>query len=462
MIKIPFPSEHSCRLNNPDKYDRFARKNGEQNHDGKPIDVIYGIAEGKSEIQALRFPKDRWDADAARNVCNARGGSFEAATSDARKTKEKNGKIFYLNQLQGTLELLENDRKQLMKPVSILLKETEHDGLLRLPRSTLLVGDGIYNGIFHPSEEIEKSYMGLDHQPFTMNHGDGIEDEIGWMEQPLYDKNTMKLTAVPILNLGTKQGVTALGYIQNRIYASKAPETSVGFWATQTQEDIEKLQLINQIVAREWEFDHNSLVNRGACGPIAGAGIGLHKNKEDAHLATAIKMKIKIDTSEVDEAINKLEKINKLEEKDMENSEQKTLTKEEMKAIVKQHLTEIENEKDAEIKKNKMALLGAALQSGNMEEAKKYLDVLPVVNQNPEHELLKRIEALERKPSTRTTDTRDDSTGQPKTLTKEQHRIAQLITGRGICKFAATGERLNLHVRIDDERIPNAVLTEVA
>ena len=80
----PFPAEHSCRLNSPDKYDRFARKNCEQKHGGKCIDVIYGIKDNKAEIQALRFPKDVWEAEAAKSVCSNRGGSFEAAAGQER------------------------------------------------------------------------------------------------------------------------------------------------------------------------------------------------------------------------------------------------------------------------------------------------------------------------------------------------------------------------------------------
>lgn len=77
---MPYPNEHACRLASPDKFSKFNRVNGDQKHDGKPIDVIYGIANGKSEIQALRFPKGKWTADAARSVCSARGGSFTAAS----------------------------------------------------------------------------------------------------------------------------------------------------------------------------------------------------------------------------------------------------------------------------------------------------------------------------------------------------------------------------------------------
>jgi hypothetical protein len=83
IIGKPFPNEHSCRINDPKKYDSFARKNGEQEHDGKKIDVIYGIFEEdgkrKSEIQALRYPKKTWQESEAKAHCKTRKGSFEAA-----------------------------------------------------------------------------------------------------------------------------------------------------------------------------------------------------------------------------------------------------------------------------------------------------------------------------------------------------------------------------------------------
>lgn len=83
---MPYPNEHSCRLNNPDKYDRFARKNCEIKHEGKCIDIIFGIKEGKSEIQAYRYSKDIWTAEAAKNHCQNHDGNFEPA----QETKETN------------------------------------------------------------------------------------------------------------------------------------------------------------------------------------------------------------------------------------------------------------------------------------------------------------------------------------------------------------------------------------
>lgn len=79
---MPYPNEHACRLENPNKYDKFNRVNCDQKHDGKCIDVIYGIKDNKSEIQALRYKKDVWSEGDAKSHCKSRGGSFEPARKD--------------------------------------------------------------------------------------------------------------------------------------------------------------------------------------------------------------------------------------------------------------------------------------------------------------------------------------------------------------------------------------------
>jgi len=87
---MPYPNEHACRLESPDKFDKFNRKNCEQKHDEKCIDVIYGIKGGKSKIQALRYPKDVWSADAARSHCKEKEGTFEAAGESESEGKNIN------------------------------------------------------------------------------------------------------------------------------------------------------------------------------------------------------------------------------------------------------------------------------------------------------------------------------------------------------------------------------------
>lgn len=51
----PYPDEHSARLIDPDKYDKFRRQNDKL---GTGIHAIFGIAEdGKAELQAIKFDK---------------------------------------------------------------------------------------------------------------------------------------------------------------------------------------------------------------------------------------------------------------------------------------------------------------------------------------------------------------------------------------------------------------------
>jgi len=75
----PYENEHSCRLEDPKQFDKFNRKNCEQKHEGKCIDVIYGIKDGKSKIQALRYKTSIWTKEAAQAHCKSREGLFEAA-----------------------------------------------------------------------------------------------------------------------------------------------------------------------------------------------------------------------------------------------------------------------------------------------------------------------------------------------------------------------------------------------
>lgn len=77
----PYPNEHSCRLENPNKYEKFARKNCEAKKDGKCIDFIYGIDdESKSELQAMRFNKEVWEEADAKSYCEEKDGTFEPAS----------------------------------------------------------------------------------------------------------------------------------------------------------------------------------------------------------------------------------------------------------------------------------------------------------------------------------------------------------------------------------------------
>jgi HK97 family phage major capsid protein/HK97 family phage prohead protease len=59
----PYPNEHAARMTDPDQYDELRREN---NAGGEGVDFIYGIKEGDSEIQAVRFDAQQFTPDEAR------------------------------------------------------------------------------------------------------------------------------------------------------------------------------------------------------------------------------------------------------------------------------------------------------------------------------------------------------------------------------------------------------------
>lgn len=90
QVEKPFENEHSCRLISPSQFDSFRRQNNAAQHEGKRLDFIFGIKEGKSKLQAIRYPKSIWTSSSAKTHCSGRNGTFEAAS------KEINAKILRL------------------------------------------------------------------------------------------------------------------------------------------------------------------------------------------------------------------------------------------------------------------------------------------------------------------------------------------------------------------------------
>jgi hypothetical protein len=78
---MPYPNEHSCRLEPPDNFVRFRREN---NFQGSGYAVIWGITkDGKATMQAIRYPTGKWTEARAKNHCSDKGGSFHPASQAA-------------------------------------------------------------------------------------------------------------------------------------------------------------------------------------------------------------------------------------------------------------------------------------------------------------------------------------------------------------------------------------------
>lgn len=76
---MPYPNYHSCRINDPAKYDKIRTEKNAMKVNGKQIDVLYGVKDNKSEIQAYRYPSSSFSESEAKEHCSKKGGSFHPA-----------------------------------------------------------------------------------------------------------------------------------------------------------------------------------------------------------------------------------------------------------------------------------------------------------------------------------------------------------------------------------------------
>lgn len=182
--------------------------------------------------------------------------------------KQKDRVLLFLNNCTTLTPIVEIDDPE---NESHKVEET----IVGFTESTILVGDGTYNGMYFPTEELEKAFHTWDKQPMNMNHSDDIKDEVGYITKPRYDTQTKQLKVTPILNKETFGYKAANGYIQNRMKAGKPPEVSIGVWVDREYEIME--DDTERLTARNLQGDHLALVSRGACSPEAGCGIGLSK-----------------------------------------------------------------------------------------------------------------------------------------------------------------------------------------
>jgi HK97 family phage major capsid protein/HK97 family phage prohead protease len=92
-MERPYPNEHAARLKNPEQYDSLRRVNDEG---GNGVDFIYGVKEGESEVQAIRFRSSIFTAAEARAWLadhDFEPIEFEEATGDAEADRAAPGDL---------------------------------------------------------------------------------------------------------------------------------------------------------------------------------------------------------------------------------------------------------------------------------------------------------------------------------------------------------------------------------
>ena len=92
-LERPYPNEHAARLTDPEQYDSLRREN---DAGGSGIDFIYGIKEGESEIQAIRFRSSQYTPAEARAWLAEHDFDpimFEEATGDGEADRAAPGEL---------------------------------------------------------------------------------------------------------------------------------------------------------------------------------------------------------------------------------------------------------------------------------------------------------------------------------------------------------------------------------
>jgi len=174
-----------------------------------------------------------------------------------------------------------NSRELVFFSVAVCLSENKDavNNTKHIDRSTVLLGDSVLNGIFFPSSEIEKAYMSWDRQPINLDHSDKVEDIVGFISEPMYDKNEKKLSVKLVIDNNMPKSNIANGYINSRLFAERIPQVSVGVWMDRIRLDDDVKRTDGAIFeARNLSGDHLAIVSHGACSPQMGCGIGLSKN----------------------------------------------------------------------------------------------------------------------------------------------------------------------------------------
>ena len=223
-----------------------------------------------------------WEQDKCTAVCY----------SIWRESKKKNNEESDMTSNRVLLHL----KASMFKPITINAEEEK----IGFDRATILVGDGTFNGLYFPKEELEKAFLSWDKQPINLDHSNKIEDIVGFIKEPFYDKVNHKITVQPIIDEMMPKSPIAVGYINNRLKAGAVPEVSVGVWLDRIDEEFEGK---TRLTARNLQGDHLALVTRGACSPEDGCGIGLMENS-----TITIPHEEYIEKNEEDLIINKLKK----------------------------------------------------------------------------------------------------------------------------------------------------------
>ena len=314
FIVQPYPNEHACRVNDPKKYERFARKEFE--HEGKKYYAIIGFfKDGGSEVQAYRYPKDIWTEAQAREHCkNHEGQTFEAARTDVEQIAN-----------EFTAEHITINDKDYIKLPVVFLKE----GILEGSAGALLHKADIFKDYAEKFNKIPITYM----HPTLNNEFVSVQnnntDVIGFLNDVTYNEQKRALEGYAYIDKDLLQNKYV--HLHDLINKKYNIEVSVGIYS-----EIENTEGVYNDkkyigIVQNYEPDHLAILGEltGACSYKAGCGI-----RNNQQLA-----------NNINNNNNNNKKMEEMEEKKLTLNELLEKLDDKDKKIVTQALSLLENKK---------------------------------------------------------------------------------------------------------------------
>jgi len=313
FIVQPYPNEHACRVQEPGRDERFARK--ELEHEGKKYYAIISfLKDWGSEIQSFRYPKIFWSEKQAAEHCKEHDGkTFEAARTEVEQIAN-----------EFTLEHVEIEGKDYIKMPVVFLKE----GILEGSAGALLHKADIFKDYAERFNKIQVTYMHPQLNNEYVSVKDNGTDVLGFLDNVSYNEQKRALEGyVYIDNALLQNKYIHLNELINKNYNI---EVSVGIYS-----EVDKIEgIFNEKkydgVVQNYEPDHLAFLGEftGACSYKAGCGIRNNQHKADEIYNNKTNKKM-VEMDEKKLTLNEL--LEKLDDKD--------------KKIVTQALSLLENKK---------------------------------------------------------------------------------------------------------------------
>jgi len=196
----PYVAEHAARITDPAQYDGFRRM---QNELGDGIHIIIGLKDGTSELQSIRFDKEKWSADDARAWLSDNGFEpleFEPAVEE-RTMSEEQIETVEPEVVEATETEVEAEERKAAPEITHRAMQLEPQAVNaeeRRVRMAISSEEPVSRSfgmevLEHSSEAIDLSFLNSGRAPLLLDHDP--EQQIGVIESVELDGSARRLRA---------------------------------------------------------------------------------------------------------------------------------------------------------------------------------------------------------------------------------------------------------------------------